>query len=390
MRKFIIVVICLLFPSINICEIAFAKELKKSETQEKEYIISYENSVEEDLIKEVGGKPIKSFKYSPAVTASLTKQQVNKLMKNKMIVDVEQNEKVYAAENDDNMGNYPMNNVTYPSWNLKQTRINKVLNKGIRGGDIKVGVIDSGISTSHFDLKVEGGVNILDSAGTYDDDYGHGTRVAGIIAALDNNIGVKGVAPDAELYSIKVLDSKGEGMISDIISGIEWAIENDIDIINLSVQTTIENKLLKKTINQAIKQGLIIVAAAGNKGYSETESTITYPANYQSVISVGALTKKKLRADFSSIGENLDLMAPGEYVYTTFGKGYFVAFSGTSIATPHVTGTAALMLSVNQSLTQSQIKKILKKSATPLGEERIYGAGELNANKAIKKTEKIN
>ncbi|MCM3362547.1 S8 family peptidase [Niallia sp. HCP3S3_B10] len=390
MKKIIIIIICMLFTlsTITGTTLTFAKEGSKNDALKKEYIIAYQDSVDKELIKEVGGQTLQTFKYSPAVTASLTEQQVKRLKEKKVVVEIEQNEKVFAAEDIDKKSSSQVNESTYPNWNLKQTGINKIHKKGIKGEGIKIGVIDSGINSNHSDLKVYGGFNVLDNNGSYEDDYGHGTRVAGIIAALDNNVGIKGVAPEAKLYSIKALDSKGEGMISDIISGIEWAIENDMDIINLSLQTTTENNLLKKTINKAINKGIIVVAAAGNKGSVESGSTLTYPAKYKNVISVGALTKKKERADFSSVGRNLDLMAPGEFVYTTFDDGYFVAFSGTSIATPHVTGTAALMLSVNPNMSQLQIEEILKKTSTPIGERRLYGSGLLNANKAINLSKK--
>ncbi|MGR9632875.1 S8 family serine peptidase [Bacillus cereus] len=137
-------------------------------------------------------------------------------------------------------------------WNMERVRISSVHKQGYKGSNIKIGIIDSGIDITHEDLKVTGGINIIDPNSNYNDDFGHGTRVAGVIAALDNNKGVLGMAPLSEIYAVKVLDARGKGSISNVISGIEWAIDNKLDIVNLSLQTIINNNALEEIVKKSL------------------------------------------------------------------------------------------------------------------------------------------
>jgi hypothetical protein len=212
------------------------------------------------------------------------------------------------------------------------------------------------------------------------DQYGHGTHVAGTIAAEDNNIGVLGVAPNAKLMALKVLDDEGRGTSASVIAGIDYARINKADIINLSLGGPGNDPLMKDAVDNATDDGILVVAAAGN-----SENPL-YPASYPNAFSVGAIDKAGNRASFSNTGPNLDIMAPGVDIISTYPvdlDGFEYAInSGTSMATPHIAGLAALYLEKNPSATPSEIRNAITGSATDLGttgRDNLYGYGAANA-----------
>jgi subtilisin len=187
------------------------------------------------------------------------------------------------------------------------------------GKGVKVGVLDTGIDVDHPDLKVAGGICTMDiencSSGTsYDDDNGHGTHVAGIIAALQNNQGIVGIAPNVELYAIKSL-GRGGSSSTIIAKGIEWAINNNIDILNLSITTTLGPDIMQKFIEVAYDSGMIIVGAAGNEGATRG---VQYPALYEDVIAISSVNSEKKITATSSTGEKIELAAPGFEITSTY------------------------------------------------------------------------
>ena len=150
----------------------------------------------------------------------------------------------------------------------------------------------------HPDLKISGGRSFVEGISTFDDDFGHGTHVAGIIAAQDNDIGTIGVAPDSQIYSVKVLNKFGEGVQSNVIAGINWAIEQQMDIINLSIASQQGSYLLKEALQKAYDQGIIIVAASGNFTNNVEGTDVLYPARYPSVIAVGSIDENLKKSFF--------------------------------------------------------------------------------------------
>jgi len=212
------------------------------------------------------------------------------------------------------------------------------------GQGVKVAIIDSGIDEDHLDLmeNIKGGYNTINPRKSWNDDYGHGTHVAGIVAALDNTIGVVGVAPEAHLYAVKVLNSRGIGFSSDIIDGLQWCIDHEIQVANMSIGSSGSNESYHDAIIAAKNAGITIVAAAGNNG--ETDGSIVWPARWQETIAVSATNISDELAYFSSYGEEIDLAAPGQAINSTWNDGYYHVGSGTSMATPHVVGTVVLIL----------------------------------------------
>lgn len=201
--------------------------------------------------------------------------------------------------------------------------------------NIKVGVVDTGIDLEHPDLKenIRGSYNAISNNKSGNDDNGHGTHVAGIIAACQNGIGVVGMVPNADLYAIKVLDSTGSGYVSDIIEGFDWAMKNDMDILNMSFGTINDSQSLHDAIIKTSQAGITMVAAAGNNYGGACE----YPAAYSEVVSVGALDVNGNIACFSAV-DGVNVYAPGVDIYSTGLDGKYVEMDGTSMAAPHFVG----------------------------------------------------
>jgi subtilisin family serine protease len=219
------------------------------------------------------------------------------------------------------------------------------------GAGVTVCVVDTGIDRRHHDLRrnIAGGRNFVTNwdTGTLDasawaDDNGHGTHVSGIIAALDNKIGVVGVAPKARIFAVKTMDSTGTGYYSDIADGVRACIEQKTQVINMSLTGYYDDEDLHDAIKAAHQAGIVIVAAAGN---DSTE--VGYPARYPEVVAVSAVEQDLSFAYYSNYGADVDFTAPGSFVFSTVPGGYSW-YSGTSMATPHVAGVAALMISAGR------------------------------------------
>lgn len=253
------------------------------------------------------------------------------------------------------------------------------------GKGVRVAVIDTGIDYGHSDLlgKVDGGYSAITKTETpedYMDDNGHGTHVAGTIGAIKDGKGVVGVAPKSRLYAVKVLDADGSGNLSDVIDGIVWAAQNDMQVANMSLGAPVGSDAMRRALRFAAGHGLIVVAAAGNSG-----GAVGFPGAYPETIAVAAADSTDKIAPFSSRGPEVDFIAPGVDVVSTKMGGGFVSYSGTSMAAPHVAGLAAL--TVSQGWTglngpdgvMNQLKKASKPLAALTAEEQ--GMGMIDAGK---------
>jgi subtilisin family serine protease len=261
----------------------------------------------------------------------------------------------------------------------------------LRGAGIDVGIIDTGIDMDHPDLaaNVKGGWNCIAETANFDDDNGHGSHVAGTVAGVDNTIGVIGVAPSANLYGIKVLNRSGRGTTSDIIEGMQWAIDHDLDVINMSLGTSSYVEAYEIATDAVLDAGVIMVCSAGNSG--PAENTVGYPAAFEGVIAVAATDSADVIASFSSRGPQVDVAAPGVSIFSTTKSAGYTTMSGTSMAAPHVTGTVALMLnstspSGDSTWTPLETEERLEGTALPLGEpgfDTAYGWGRIIAPMAV-------
>ncbi|WP_238403705.1 S8 family peptidase [Paenibacillus paridis] len=256
------------------------------------------------------------------------------------------------------------------------------------GHRIKVGVIDTGADFSHPDLRhsLSRGINLLNRSMLPHDDNGHGTHIAGTIAAANQLQGMIGVAPRALISPVKAFDHNGSAFVSDIILGIEWCIRNRMNVINMSFGMKTRSKALLGAVINAHNAGIIIVASSGNDG---KRRTVDYPARYPQTIAVGATNKLRRVAPFSNRGAYIDVYAPGDKIVSAWLRGKYNEMSGTSMATSHVSGAIALLLAHKPGLTPTEIKTIIKRSVQPLrGSKARRTIGELDVMRMMQAVDK--
>ena len=253
------------------------------------------------------------------------------------------------------------------------------------GKGVKVAVIDTGIDYTHPELagQVDGGYSAItktENPADYMDDNGHGSHVSGTIAAHRDGKGVVGVAPQARLYAVKVLDADGSGNLSDVIDGIVWAAKNHMDVANMSLGAPVDSEAMKRAVRFARGSGVVIICAAGNSGGS-----VGFPGAYEDVIAVAASDSNDKLAPFSSRGPEVDFIAPGVDVLSVRMGGGFISYSGTSMASPHVAGLAALVVSQGYAGLNGPdgVFAQLKKAVVPLPNltAEMQGAGMIDAGK---------
>ncbi|REB08522.1 alkaline serine protease [Sporosarcina sp. BI001-red] len=331
----------------------------------------------------------KEFKHAPLGEVQLTQQEVDEIRSHYPDVNIYPNREYGVAAAP--AAPAPPSQITYPKRftliNTTPEAIAPYTGKGVR-----VAVLDSGIDVTHSKLSVKGGFCALPkdqcAKGTvlYNDDLGHGTHVAGILSAAKASNGTMGVAPGVDLYAIKAINSYDSGRTIDIINGVEWAINNKIDILNMSITTNRDDPALKLMLEKAYATGMIIVAAAGNEEDGNHSDSVQYPAKYSTVIATSAVNIYKERFLEASMGPEVELAAPGVDIFSTFpreldddGKkdGYY-ELSGTSMAAPHVSGIAALLKERFPEMTNIRLRSILANSAEDLGargRDRQFGYG---------------
>lgn len=330
-----------------------------------EKLVLFKNHVNKTLIEDLGGTILEEYKNIPALRVSIPETTLSNLKQNISIKSIENEQKVALTGQVQDWG---VNAVKAPlAWHSNYT-----------GKNVKVAVIDSGIFP-HEDLHIAGGKSFVPYTTSYADDEGHGTHVAGIIAAKNNDIGIVGVAPDAQLYALKVLDSSGTGDLTNVLAAIDWAISNKMDIINLSLGSMDPSPTLQTALKKASDSGILVVAAAGNSGTPDgTGDTVAYPARYDSVIAVAATDSNNNRASFSATGNEVDFAAPGINIISTVLNNQYASYSGTSMATAFVTGDLALLKEMYPTMSNTELIDQLKRKALDLGipgHDSFYGNG---------------
>ena len=333
---------------------------------------------EQDLVRAHGGEIYRQFSIVDVIAASMKQQQADALAQNIRVRYVEPDGPVYALDQTVPWGIDRMfgdEEYSFETWNDST------------GKGIGVAILDTGIDEDHEDLpELLGGENTVDDTHWGSDGHGHGTHVAGTVAALDNEVGVVGVGPEIGLYAVKVLDDGGSGSVSSVVGGIEWAVEKDIPVLNMSLGSSSGSTTMKDACDDAYEAGHLLVAAAGNSGNPPGRGdNVGYPAAYDSVIAVAASTINDNRASFSSTGPAVELIAPGVSVLSTIPDDDYDTKSGTSMASPHATGVAALAWAENLDLTNVEIRKILQDTAEDLGlDSNHQGHGLVRADLAVR------
>ncbi len=307
------------------------------------------------------------------IPRSKVKETIDKLRKNT---------KIKYAEPDFVAKKTEVPNDTYYSsqWGLPKIKAEGGWDK-THGGDLApVAVLDTGIDDTHPDLfgKIAKRANF-----SWDPDIdgdGHGTHVAGIVAATTNNsLGVASLGYDTKLYSVKVLDNDGSGYYSWIANGIIWAADNGAKVINLSLGGSFDSSTLRDAVNYAWGKGVVIVAAAGNSNNKRA----LYPAYYTNSIAVAATDSSDNKASFSSYGWWVDLAAPGVSILSTY-KGGYTYLSGTSMATPFVSALSSLVFANNSTFTNSQVRNKIESTAEKINKTGTYWTyGRIDACAAL-------
>lgn len=348
-------------------------------------IIKYSKELSSLDHQNAGGtvlKEIKGLHYVAVRVKNKNKlqQTIQKYLKNKKVVSVNLSPKYKLTGTTD-----PKVSDQFMHQLLKTADAQKLAGKS----QVKVAVIDTGIDRNHPELKgnIIKSKNIINPMNPSNPDI-HGTHVAGIIAGKkDNGIGGYGIDPSAKILSLDVFDGDMWTFDYTIANAILEAVNEGADVINMSLGGSLPSDVLKEAVDKAISKGVVVVAAAGN----EASDTPSYPAKYEGVLSVGSINKDKKLSDYSSYGPSTDVVAPGEDVYSTYydyEKGSsFTKLSGTSMASPVVAGTVALLMSKHPNLKPAEVEYILEKTATDLGEKGFdnkYGSGLINPVAALK------
>jgi subtilisin len=362
---------------------------------EKSVIVGFKRQpglAEESLIRSAKGKIKRGHQLIPAMTVSLPENEIEKLKKNSKVAYVEANA-VYELAASPSPGAAPPASSEYDNaWGVTHIFANVAHAGGNKGTGIKVALLDTGIDYTHEDLAANylGGYDFVfgDNDPVDDNFLSHGTHVAGIVAAQENGIGVIGVAPEAKILAVKVLDGGGFGTADWIVAGIEWAVANGANVISMSFQGP-DTQSLRDACDTARAAGVLLVAAGGNSFTGG--QPLMYPAAYDSVIAVTATDVLDVPGYFSPVDDRLELAAPGVDVYSTVVGGY-ATISGTSQAAPHVAGAAALYLRFNtqdvnnDGLVDSEdIRLLLQAMAIDLGaagRDPVFGYGLVNAGLA--------
>jgi subtilisin len=326
---------------------------------------------------------------APIVTARMSDKEVAALKKDPNIEAVEEDGTMYALGDDTAHllveGQPAVLAETVPTG-IAQIKAPAAWDT-TRGKGIKVAVLDTGIDFNHPDLAAnyKGGVSFVSGESSPMDFNRHGTHCAGTIAAALNGQGVVGVAPAAYLYAVKVLAANGSGAWSNLISGLDWCISNGIHIASMSLGADSAPSAVGTMCDIAWRNGVLLVAAAGNSG-----GPVGFPAKYPSVIAVSAIDSANSIASFSCRGPEVELCAPGVGVLSTIPGGRYGSLSGTSMACPHVSGAAALAWSSHRyppaGLAQNVvIRRLLAWTSDNLGvagRDNLFGFGRVDAEQA--------
>lgn len=367
-------------------------------------IIGFKGKPDASLVKAHGGEIKYQYTILDAIAATVPEKAVNALEKNPSVEYVEKDKKVHIIGETLPWGVDRID--AEVAWGGSEDALSVTENAGT---GVDVAVIDTGIDYTHPDLddRYAKGYDFYNGDSDPLDDHGHGTHVSGIIAAEDNTEGVIGTAPKVNILAAKVLGEDGSGYTSDVAAGIDWAVNNGAEVISMSLGGD-GTSTLKESCDNAYAEGVLLVAAAGNDGIAP----VSYPARYDSVVAVSATNDNDNLASFSNYGTDIELAAPGVDIYSTmptydayltsggppwtrYSKDYDY-LSGTSMACPHVSGTAALVFASGVTDSNSdgnvndEIRGILQDTAEDLGEDgwdQYYGYGLVDAEAAASTVE---
>lgn len=320
---------------------------------------------------------------APILMAQLTDEEIKHLEQNDDIVRVEPDGKMYAIDTLPAAGPQPLAE-TFPAG-ITQIKAPDAWPSS-QGKGIKVFICDTGIDSNHPDLvaNLRTGKSFVTSESSTEDFHGHGTHCAGTVAAAMNKRGVIGVAPYAYLYPVKVLSASGSGNWSWLIAALDWIMDKKgARIASMSLGGGSAPQALAHMCTAAYKDGILLVAAAGNSG--PNNNTVGYPGKYKDVMAVSAVDANDTIASFSSRGPEVEICAPGVSVLSTKRGGGYGRMSGTSMACPHVAGVAALAWGSHRGSNNKKVRWLLNAFTDKVGDQDHlkYGKGRVNANSSV-------
>lgn len=324
----------------------------KGESLER-FNVGFANSDGRDVLHDNATTVVREFGFG-AATVEISAQNVKSVEKNENIRYFESDGEMHAVDD-------------YYPWGIERVDADVAHEAGETGANADVTIVDTGIEPSHSDLAENIGtgecfVSCSDGCETcWDDDNGHGTHIAGTVAAAQNGDGVIGIGPEITLHAAKALNSNGAGTASDIAAAIEWAADQNHDVTNLSIGGDY-SALIHDACQHAYESGVLLAAAAGNEGCYDC---VTYPAALNEVIAVSATTTNDELADFSSYGSEIELAAPGTDIVSTYVDDSYAELSGTSTAAPHVSGAGAHLMA--NGYTNTEARDRLQDTAEDIG-----------------------
>lgn len=342
------------------------REAVDDETPKRVY---FDVQAAQNTLTRVGAKVHKVLKPQGMVAASMDKKMLNALTNDASVADISPDSKRTLMAQDTPYG-YNMVQANQFSQNNTQART--------------VCVIDTGYNLGHPDLPdqndgVSGNANNNAVGNWYNDGNGHGTHVAGTIAALNNSTGIVGVYPGVDLHIVKIFNDSGNWTYaSDLIGGINQCQNAGSDVVNMSLGGGSASTAERNAMDQFNDDGILLVAAAGNSG----NSTLSYPASYDAVMSVAAVDSGENRASYSQYNAQVEIAAPGSAVYSTYPTNTYATLNGTSMASPHVAGAAALVWSFFPNCSNDQLRAALNATAKDkgsAGRDNFYGHGIVKA-----------
>lgn len=372
--------------------------ISKTTVVEDEIIVKFKSGTDKEKIKQILEQLNLTRKKDSWKAGKFTVLGVKRSLRDNAITRLKQLPNVVYAEPNYIATAVMTPNDPYYSYQWHMTRIGMVNAwDESTGSGVVVAVVDTGVKQSLADLaqtSFVAGYDFINSDSDPTDDQGHGSHVCGTVAQSTNNsVGVTGVAYNATIMPVKVLDSSGSGAYTQIADGIYWATDHGADIINMSLGGSSSNTTLQDAVNYAWNNGVLVVCAAGNNNVSSP----FYPAAYPVCISVSAINSADGKADYSNYGSTIDVCAPGgdsvdrngdgymdgilQNTFDTSGDGYFF-YTGTSMASPHVAGVAALVKALDPSLTNAEIRNIIETTVEDLGAagwDQYFGYGLVDA-----------
>ncbi len=383
---------------------------------EKQYIVGMESAdqreeLEEEREEQTGTEEINAngednLKENNMVPLALTEEEAEELAEDPGVAFVEEDVCVRASTGETERGTESTGwhkkevrkikkNRAAEEWNIRmihgdqrKQEKKKEKRKSKEKRKIRIAVLDSGVDHAN-DIHLAETVSLVPGeegmSPLFMDGTGHGNSVAGLIAAEENGEGITGVAPGSEIYSYRVLDDDNCAPVSRVVEAIYMAIDRKVDIINMSFGMDTYSEALAQAVKDASDAGILVIAAAGNTG----EKGVQYPAALEDVMAVGSVDKNGDVADSSSVGEEVEIVAPGELVRSTGVLGEEIVSSGTSLAAPQVAGVAVLIWEKDPDMPADFVRALLNESANGYGDQEQYGNGLVDARYALEHYEEF-